>query len=131
MSVLLDTDVCIEFLRGANSSVRDNLLARSPAEISLCSVVKAELLFGAHHSQHVAANLRKLREFFAPFASAAFEDAAAASYGILRAQLRGAGSEIGANDLLIAAIAIANQMTLVTHNHREFQRVPGLQLEQW
>ena len=61
MTYLLDTDVCIDYLRGSNATVRDRLLACSPNDVCLCSVVKAELLFGAHNSQNVAANLRRLR----------------------------------------------------------------------
>ena len=131
MTYLLDTDVCIDYLRGSNAVVRDRLLACSPSEVCLCSVVKAELLSGAHNSQKVAANLRRLRGFFEPFQSVSFDDAAAESYGSLRSHLRREGLEIGSNDLMIAAIAVALGLTLVTHNRGEFERVPGLRLAEW
>lgn len=131
MTYLLDTDICIDYLRGSDPAVRDRLLACAPSDVRLCSVVKAELLFGAHNSRKVAANLRRLRDFFEPFQSVYFDDGAAEVYGLLRAQLRREGSEIGGNDLMIAAIAVALDLTLVTHNRGEFERVPGLRLAEW
>jgi tRNA(fMet)-specific endonuclease VapC len=131
VTYLLDTDICIDYLRGSNPVVRDRLLACSPNDVSLCSVVKAELLFGAHNSQQVAANLRRLRAFFEPFQSVFFDDEAAEIYGSLRSHLRREGTEIGSNDLMIAAIAVALDLTLVTHNRSEFERVPELRLAEW
>lgn len=60
-----------------------------------------------------------------------FDDLAATSFGVIRAQLDVLGTPIGAYDLQIAAIALAHNLTLVTHNSREFSRVEGLQLEAW
>ena len=131
MTVLLDTNICIGFLNGRDAKLRDRLLAQSPSEVTLCSVVKAELLYGARNSEHVDANLRRLGEFFAPFESLPFDDAAAGWYGAIRAQLKKEGRIIGSNDLMIAAIALAADVTLVTRNEGEFQRVPGLRLEGW
>jgi tRNA(fMet)-specific endonuclease VapC len=131
MTRLLDTDVCIEYLRGTDAAIRDRLRSLAPADVCLCSVVKAELLFGAHHSQHVATNLRRLRDFFAPMTSLVFDDDAAERYGQLRAHLRREGREIGAHDMMIAAIALVQDATVVTRNEAEFARVPGLSLERW
>lgn len=97
----------------------------------LCSVVKAELLFGARNSSRVAENLERLDRFFAPLESLVFDDLAAEHYGVLRAWLRREGSPIGANDMLIAAIALANDATLATRNLDEFRRVPGLRVQRW
>jgi len=131
VTYLLDTDICIDYMRGSNAVVRDRLLACAPSDVCLCSVVKAELLFGAHDSQKVAANLRRLRDFFEPFQSVFFDDDAAEVYGSLRSHLRREGAAIGSNDLMIAAIAVALGLTLVTHNRGEFERVPGLRLATW
>ena len=60
-----------------------------------------------------------------------FDDSAAEEYGRIRAHLANLGTPIGPNDLLIAAIALANKITLVSHNTAEFSRVPGLILEDW
>jgi tRNA(fMet)-specific endonuclease VapC len=76
-------------------------------------------------------NLALLADFFPQFVSYSFDDIASEVYGRVRAALMSQGQIIGPNDLLIAAIAIANGLTLVTHNVREFGRVSGLQLEDW
>ncbi|HLG20200.1 MAG TPA: type II toxin-antitoxin system VapC family toxin [Bdellovibrionota bacterium] len=131
MTCLLDTNICIAYLNGTDRKVRDRLLALSPEEVSLCSVVKAELIFGARHSAKVEENLRRLRAFFAPFSSLPFDDAAAEQYGILRAHLEREGRRIGANDMMIAAIAMASENVLITRDQADFFRVPGLRLEEW
>jgi tRNA(fMet)-specific endonuclease VapC len=128
---LLDTNVCIAFLNGTDARVRDRLLAHDPADLVLCSVVKAELLFGARSSARVDDNLRRLSDFFEPFDSLPFDDDAAARYGLIRAQLRRSGTPIGGNDLLIAAIAMSADATLVTRDQDEFRRVAGLRLASW
>lgn len=128
---LLDTNICIALLKDKDSTLRSRLQKSNPEEFSLCSVVKAELLFGARHSQKIDANLRKLEDFFAPFVSFGFDDAAAQHYGIIRSLLAKIGQPIGSNDLLIASIALSNDATLITRNHREFVRVPGLRWEEW
>jgi tRNA(fMet)-specific endonuclease VapC len=131
VSYLLDTNVCIGFLSGADSTLRDRLATLRPEDVVLCSVVKAELLYGARNSGRVAANLEKLKRFFEPFESLVFDDRAAEHYGSIRAQLKREGTPIGGNDLLIAAISLAADATLVTHNEGEFRRVAGLRVETW
>jgi tRNA(fMet)-specific endonuclease VapC len=131
VKLLLDANVCIAFLNGTDEGVRDRLLAESADDVCLCSVVKAELLYGARNSARVDHNLERLRAFFEPFESLPFDDAAAQHYGIVRAQLRRAGTPIGANDMLIAAIALAADLRLATRDRDEFRRVPGLRVESW
>ena len=75
--------------------------------------------------------LARQEPFISQFLSLPFDDAAAEEYGRLRAFLAKQGLPIGPNDLLIAATALANNVTLVTHNISEFERVPGLQIEDW
>jgi tRNA(fMet)-specific endonuclease VapC len=128
---LPDTDACIAYLNGTSPSLRDRLLAAGPARIVLCSVVKAELLYGAHHSARVDTNLERLEAFFAPFTSVPFDDDAAHRYGLLRETLAARGTPIGANDLLIASIALARGLVVITRNAREYRRVPGLPVETW
>ncbi len=103
----------------------------SPAGIALCSVVKAELLFGALRSEQKESNLQLLQKLFEPLYSFEFDDNAAEHYAQIRADLTAQGNLIGANDLMIAAIARANKATLITHNTGEFSRVQGLAIEDW
>jgi len=131
MTYLLDTNVCVIFLNARDVRLRKRMERSAPDELRLCSVVKAELMYGARHSARVSENLARLVEFFAPFESIAFDDDAAAHYAALRVLLQRAGTPIGANDMMIAAIALANDLTLVTRNQDEFLRVPGLRVESW
>ena len=107
------------------------LAAATPGSVVLCSVVVAELIYGAERSDYRAKTLAQVRTFCEPFESLPFDDRAAEEYGAIRAHLARQGTPIGPNDLMIAAIAIANSLTLVTHNTLEFSRVPRLVLEDW
>jgi len=130
VSVLLDTNVCIAYLNGAGD-IRDRISAMAPSEVCVCSVVKAELLYGARKSDRVEPNLARLRAFFAPLRSLPFDDDAAARYGVIRAQLESDGRPMGANDLMIAAIAATHDATLVTRDTGMFDRAVGLRVETW
>lgn len=128
---LLDTNVCVHLLNEGDAGVAHRFRELGPGRIALCSVVKAELLYGAHHSRRVDANMQRLEVFFAPLQSLPFDDTCAAHYGAIRNELAVQGAVIGPNDLFIAATARANGTVLVTNNTREFERVPGLRLEDW
>jgi tRNA(fMet)-specific endonuclease VapC len=131
MTYLLDTNACIAILRDAGSNVARRLRQESSGTVALCSVVKAELYYGAYKSQQSVQTLAKLERFVRTFHSYAFDDATAERYGRIRADLAMQGTPIGPNDLMIAAIALVNNLILVTHNTREFARVAGLPLEDW
>lgn len=127
---LLDTNTCIAFFK-QHVTVVAQIQETGFERLLLCTPVKAELWYGACNSQRVAANQAVLRDFFAQLPSLAFDDAVIEEYGEIRALLTKQGTPIGANDLLIAAIARAHNVTLVTHNLKEFSRVPKLSLEDW
>jgi tRNA(fMet)-specific endonuclease VapC len=134
LSHLLDTNSCVDHLRrGPNSRVTVKLAAAPAGSVYLCSVVVGELFYGAFHSPlaHQAGNLVLIGTLRRQLVSLPFDDRAAEEYGKIRAHLTSLGALIGPNDLMIAAIALANGLTLVTHNTAEFSRVPGLQLEDW
>jgi tRNA(fMet)-specific endonuclease VapC len=78
-----------------------------------------------------AKTLQKQQEFLNRFISLKFDDECAVIYGEIRSKLAAKGTPIGNNDLHIAAIAIANNLTLITHNTREFSRIDNLKLEDW
>jgi tRNA(fMet)-specific endonuclease VapC len=87
MRYLLDTSTCIAYLNGRALGVRRRLQGLPPNEVALCSVVKAELLYGACKSTNPPTVLAKLRRFFTPFVSLPFDDAVAQAYGTIRADL--------------------------------------------
>ena len=128
---MLDTNACIRILNNSSAPLVSRLRVENPSAIRLSSIAKAELLFGARHSVRVAANLRLLERFFAPFVSLPFDDRCAEHYSAIRADLAARGQLIGPNDMLIAATALAHDLILVTHNRREFSRVVGLRIEDW
>jgi tRNA(fMet)-specific endonuclease VapC len=133
LSYLLDTNTWITLVRWQNAGILAQLKQHSPNEILLCSVVLAELWFGAERSDaaHRANNLKLVDELAAKYQSLPFDNAAARDYGTIRARLSDTGQSIGPNDMLIAAIARSRGVTLVTHNVAEFSRVTGLSIDDW
>lgn len=131
MIYLLDTNTCIAYINRRNQAIREHLNSLSPDDVAICDVVKYELYYGAYRSSRQQENLEILREFFNEFVSLPFDGQAAAICGNIRAQLDALGTPIGAYDLQIAAIALANHLILVTHNVNEFSRVEGLTIEDW
>ena len=128
---LLDTNACIHILNGSSPKLTGRLQHHRPSEIRLCSVVKAELLYGARKSARPHQNLRLLDELFAVVGSLSFDDDCAGHAGTIRHDLERVGAPIGPYDLMIAATAIAHDAVLITHNVGEFSRVLGLKLEDW
>jgi tRNA(fMet)-specific endonuclease VapC len=128
---LMDTNTCIRFLNGRSPQIVAKLPVVPIQDVVVCSVVKAEMFAGAAKSDLAEVTRQKQERFLRPYRSLPFDDIAANAYAILRAQLEVAGKPIGPNDMLIAAIAIANDLILVTHNTQEFNRVKGLRLEDW
>jgi tRNA(fMet)-specific endonuclease VapC len=131
MIFLPDTNVWIRFLNPGENQAKDHFLSSDLSTIWFCSVVKAELFFGAMKSTRIPENLALLDELFANFESFSFDDDAARKYGDIRSDLARKGTPIGPNDLMIAAIASVHQAILVTHNTKEFTRVTGLTVEDW
>ena len=131
MRYLLDTNACIGFMTGRAPGVLERLKALSPSDIAVCSVVKAELFYGAERTTDPTKTLAGQRAFLDRFASLSFDDRAAEAAGSIRAKLASLGAPIGPYDLQIAAIALVNGLTIVTRNTREFERVEGLSIEDW
>ena len=127
---LLDTNILIAALKG-HAPVRDRLEAIPLSSVRLSSIVLGELLFGAEKSAHSERNRTRLAELTGRLAQVGVDAATSSHYARIRAVLERAGTPISANDLWIAAQGLAIEATLVTDNTREFQRVPGLLLENW
>ena len=128
---LLDTNAWIAYLERNPNPVKNKIASVPESSILLCDVVKAELIYGAYKSARAEQNLAKLDILFSLINSLPFDGKAAHEFGEIRAYLAKQGTPIGPYDLQIAAIAKARNLTLVTHNTREFSRVIGLQLEDW
>jgi tRNA(fMet)-specific endonuclease VapC len=147
---LLDTDTFILLLRGTAlveaRSARQlkvkrsaaSILARCKAQaahghrIGMSAISRAEMEFGVRHGGHYDKHHAALRQVLAPFEVYPFDAVDCVQhYGIIRSSLESRGIGIGPLDTLIAAHALALGAVLVTHNHREFKRVPGLAVEDW
>ncbi len=131
MKYLLDTNVCIQYLNQKSQKIIQHFQDLSDIDIVVCSIVKAELFSGAMRTNNSVKTLQKQQEFLGRFVSLYFNDQCALIYGEIRSKLAAKGTPIGNNNLHIAAIAMANNLTLVTHNIREFSRVDNLILEDW
>lgn len=129
---MLDTNICSYVLRRHPLTVKAHFDQVGPDQLAISTVVLAELLFGAAQHSTKGAEIRQDIDDMArrlevmPWSAQAAEE-----YGRLRAFLQRQGTPIGGMDLLIAAHALAENAVLVTNNRREFERVPGLRLENW
>lgn len=128
---MLDTNICIYLIKRRPEEVIHRLREVELATVAISSITVAELQYGVARSARQEQNALALAAFLAPLYVEPFSDAAANVYGPIRATLERAGTPIGSMDLLIAAQAVATGRTLVTNNEREFQRVPGLRVENW
>lgn len=128
---LLDTNVCIMYLKGKSRSINNHFDNLEPEKVAVCSVVKAELFYGSMRSNNPQKAVALQKMFIEQFVSLPFDDGCAEIYGNIRADLAKIGTLISSNDIQIASIALANKLILVTHNVREFSRVKGLQIEDW
>jgi tRNA(fMet)-specific endonuclease VapC len=131
MKYLLDTNTCIRIINQRSTSARAKFINTPKHEISISIIVVAELLYGAAKSQTPERSLYKQEQFIRSLTILNFARPSANSYAQIRALLEKQGKPIGGNDLLIAATALAHDLILVTHNTREFSRVPNLKLEDW
>jgi tRNA(fMet)-specific endonuclease VapC len=133
MIYLLDSNAWIAHMRQTDPALTQKIQQTNPSDIRLCSVVLAELYYGAFHSPaaYQVRNLALVAQLRQGFFSIPFDDASAEAYGRVRADLAARGTPIGPYDLMIAAIALALGLTVMTHNTAEFSRVAGLTLDDW
>ncbi len=131
MKYSLDTNACIRYLNGKAQAIRHKLPTVPAHDIIVCSIVRGELAYGAAKSQTPAKSAAKQQRFFKPYATLPYDDLAAAEFGRIRATLEVSGTPIGPYDMQIAAIALVHGLILVTHNTREFGRIPTLKIDDW
>ena len=131
MRVLLDTSICIYMIKNKPPEVRKHFERFVPGDIAISSISVAELQYGVAKGAAREKNCLALEAFLLPLEVALFDTESAFVYGKIRAELERQGKPIGSMDMLIAAQAIAQGFTLITHNLKEFERVPGLKCETW
>jgi tRNA(fMet)-specific endonuclease VapC len=130
LKYLLDTNIVIYVIKKRPLPVLE-VFNRHHGRMAISTITLAELVHGAEKSSDVSRNIAVVEDFVSRLAVLPYDDKAAWQYGNIRAVLEKQGQPIGLNDLHIAAHARSNGLTLVTNNLREFERVPGLLLENW
>ena len=128
---LLDTNIVSYWMRG-DKTVISRLKAFRPCELAISAITLAEILYGIEKSPIRKLDRRqKIDSICSQLEVVVFEEHAAEKYSIIRAYLKRKGAPISERDLQIAAIAIAGQYIVVTHNTKEFKRIQDLALEDW
>ena len=130
MRYLLDSNIISDLLRHPRGRVAQSIKKVGESRICTSIIVAAELRFGIvkKGSPQLAADWEAI---LGAFDVLPFETPADKTYGFIRARLEKSGRPIGANDLLIASLAVALGFTLITDNEREFSRIEDLQYENW
>jgi tRNA(fMet)-specific endonuclease VapC len=131
MKVMLDTNICIALIKQKPAHVVKKFDDFQVGEICISTVTLAELRYGVAKSQYQEKNQAALDDFILPLEIAEFDESAANYYGALRASLETKGTPIGAMDLMIGAHALSQNLTIVTNNVREFNRIPKLVVVDW
>jgi len=128
---LLDTNICIYIIKKKPADVLKTLKTKSKKDIYVSSITIAELEYGIAKSQFPEKNKIALIEFLSIFNILPFDDTDAVDFGEIKKELEKKGKIIGPMDLLLAAQATSKKLILVTNNTKEFERVEGLQIENW
>lgn len=130
LQYMLDTNICIYVMKRYPAAMMDRFNALAD-RLCISAVTLGELQYGAEKSARRLESIAAIDAFVARLDTVAFSAKAAMHFGDIRAALERAGRPIGPFDLLIAAHARAEGLTLVTNNTREFDRVEGLKVENW
>ena len=128
---LLDTNICIYAINGRHPALNEHLLSIQPNKILISSITVGELEYGAAKSHWGDRTRQIMYAFLANYDILPFSGNDALLFGKIRAQLESTGSVIGLFDAMIGTQGVANGLTVVTHNTREFKRIPDIQLEDW
>jgi tRNA(fMet)-specific endonuclease VapC len=131
MKYLLDTNTCIRYINGCAPKIYEHMQAIADLEMAICTITMGEMFTGSYKSKQPQVSRLKQDAFFVRFKILDFSQTWADVFGQIRARLELAGTPIGPYDMQIAATALAYNLTLVTHNLKEFKRIPGLVLEDW
>lgn len=130
LKYLLDTNIIIYTMKNRPRQVKKQF-KQYQDQLSISTVTLGELVFGAEHSQQQERNLSDIEAMVSRLEVLPFENKAAYHFGQIRAALYDIGKPIGPYDMMIAGQARSSGLILVTNNTREFERVPGLHIENW
>jgi Predicted nucleic acid-binding protein, contains PIN domain len=128
---VLDTDHCIELLRGNPKIVSKFKSLRKNTVLHTTIITIAELLYGAHRLPNLQERLKEVDAFQEDIEILGLDLSAAKVYGRLKAELAQKGEILADNDLFIASITLSRRLVLVTHNSQHYKRISGLGLEDW
>jgi tRNA(fMet)-specific endonuclease VapC len=131
MRYLLDTNICIYLIKKRPQAVLYEFVKHSPQNVAISAITLFELEYGAEKSQHQQRSKDALERFLAPLRCIDIDRQAAIESAVIRAELERKGTPIGPFDLLIAGVAKSRNMTLVTNNIKEYNRIEGLRLTNW
>lgn len=128
---ILDTNICIYSMKNKFSKLTAKLLQVNPKKIFISSITVGELEYGAAKSKWESRSRQALNLFLSAYTILPFDEEDARIFGKLRALLNSQGKPIGPYDLQIASQGLAKDKIIITHNVKEFNRVPNLRVEDW
>ena len=131
MNYLIDTNICIYIMNKRPPEVIQKFKKFDIGQIAISSITFSELNYGVAKSQQKKKNAKRLDEFLTPFVILPYDENASRYYGTIRAYLERQGKIMGPLDMLIAAHALSEELTLVTNNEKDFQRIESLKVENW
>lgn len=128
---LIDTNICIYIMNDHPPQVIQKFREIGVGNVCISSITVSELQYGVCKSKQIKKNIKRLDEFLAPFEIISYDESASIYYGKIRSHLENKGNVIGSLDMLIAAHALSEKLTLITNNEEEFKRIKSLKVENW
>lgn len=131
MMFLIDTNICICIMNNHPLQIVQKFRETGVGNICISSITVSELQYGACKSKQIQKNIKRLDEFLRPFDIISYDEVASIYYGRIRSYLENKGNVIGHLDMLIAAHALSENLTIITNNDKEFKRIKILKVENW
>ena len=131
---LLDTNICSYLISNAepySQNILGHLTRYGKKDIFISSITVAEMFYGIENSTQKELNLKLMGDFISNFGVLDFTSKNAASYGKIRLEMKNKNRRIGDMDMLIAAVALSNDLALVTNNEKDFKDISELRMENW
>ena len=131
MKYMLDTNTCIYLMNNKDIKLTKKFHNKDPKELCISNITYSELMYGVEKSERRELNFTRLLLFLSEISILNYDFNASEEYGTIRTELEKRGNIIGPNDMLIAAHAKSQNMTLITNNAKEFKRIKDLKVENW